>query len=259
VLGGFVAAVSYRASFLTAAAALFGFALLVLILMHETLPARPAEPAAADGEARRQAQQPAAGYRQIARDTFFLTAVLAFAFNGMGSALPFQMLGVYGTAQLGLGASMLGWIISVNAIMVVLFQVPMANSIRRFNSLKVLASGALFYAAGISSMALATNALQLGVCMAVLTVGELLIAPTFTSLAVNLAPPDMRGRYMSVYWIGWSVSRGVGPAIAGQVYETVSPTSIWYLGAAWNLIAALIFASLAPTFRRRKALRASTG
>lgn len=251
VLGGFVAAVSYKASFLTAAAAMGAFAALVLLLMVETLPARAVAaqvPTAAPAE-----RQPLGGYRRIVKDTLFMLAVLAFTFNGMGAALPFQMLGVYGVDQYELSEAALGWIISVNAIMVVLFQVPVAAFVRRFNSLKVLAAGALFYAAGISSMALGQSPLHFGISMAILTVGELLIAPTFTSFAVNLAPPEMRGRYMSVYWIGWSFSRGVGPAIAGQTYESVSPAAIWYQGGLWNLIAALIFASLAPAFRRRKA------
>lgn len=250
VLGGFVAAVSYRASFLTAAGAMYTFALLTLLLMQETLPQRPARDSAAAGPGASPA--PAAGYRRIFGDSLFMLAVLAFAFNGMGSALPFQMLGVYTTDQLGLSEALLGWIIAVNAVMVVLFQVPVANRVRRYNSLKVLATGALFYAAGIGSMSLGRSASTFAVSMAVLTVGELLIAPTFTSFAVNLAPAHMRGRYMSIYWIGWSFSRGIGPAIAGRTYEAVAPVAIWYLGAMWNLMAAGLFASLAPAFRRRQ-------
>jgi MFS family permease len=85
-----------------------------------------------------------------------------------------------------------------------------------------------------------------------LTVVELLIAPTFTSFVANLAPEELRGRYMSAYWVSWSVSRGIGPALAGQVYDAVAPVAIWYMGGAWNLLAAAIFSSLAPAFRRRK-------
>jgi uncharacterized membrane protein len=48
------------------------------------------------------------------------------------------------------------------------------------------------------------------------------------------------------------VSRWIGPALAGQVYDAVSPTAIWYLGGMWNLLAAVIFASLAPFYQRRK-------
>jgi MFS family permease len=249
VLGGFVAAVSYQASFLTAASAMFSFSLLVFFGMKETLPegSRTANQAGASAAGKQKS-----GYRVIAQDRVFLLALLAFAFNGMGAALPFQLLGIYGKENFALSESQLGLIVMVNALMVVFFQVPVAAKTRKLESLKVLASGAVFYAVGVASMAYGSQAWHFALGMAVLTVGELLIAPTFTSFVANLAPEELRGRYMSAYWVSWSVSRGIGPALAGQVYDAVAPVAIWYMGGAWNLLAAAIFSSLAPAFRRRK-------
>ena len=252
VLGGFVAAVSYKASFLTAASAMLFFAILVTVGMKETLPGGRKSFGGTDIK---PSGGPPGGYRAILRDHTFMIALLAFAFNGMGSALPFQLLGIYGKENFGLSESIVGMIVMVNALMVVFFQVPVARLTRKLESLKVLATGAVFYALGIISMAFGSQALHFALGMAILTVGELLIAPTFISFAVNLAPEEMRGRYMSAYWVGWSVSRGIGPALAGQVYDAVSPTAIWYMGGMWNLLAAVIFASLAPGYRRRKAAK----
>ena len=249
VLGGFVAAVSYKASFLTAASAMLFFAILVTVGMKETLPGGRKSIGGTDIK---PSGVPPGGYRAILRDHTFMIALLAFAFNGMGSALPFQLLGIYGKENFGLSESVVGMIVMVNALMVVFFQVPVARLTRKLESLKVLATGAVFYALGIISMAFGSQALHFALGMAILTVGELLIAPTFISFAVNLAPEQMRGRYMSAYWVSWSVSRGIGPALAGQVYDAVSPTAIWYMGGMWNLLAAVIFASLAPVYRRRK-------
>jgi predicted MFS family arabinose efflux permease len=249
VLGGFVAAVSYQASFLAAASAMLFFAILVTVGMKETLPGGMKSSLRAGGQ---PSSTVPSGYRVILRDHIFMIALLAFAFNGMGATLPFQLLGIYGKENFGLSEAVIGMIVMVNALMVVFFQVPVSRVTRKLESLKVLATGALFYAVGVISIALGDQALHFAISMAILTVGELLIAPTFTSFAVNLAPEEMRGRYMSAYWVGWSVSRGTGPAIAGQVYDDVSPTAIWYLGGMWNLLAALIFACLAPAYRRRK-------
>jgi MFS family permease len=249
VLGGFVAAVSYRASFLSASSAMLFFALLVLVGMIETLP----QGSRSSSRARaKKSGKAAPGYRLILGDRIFMLALLAFAFNGMGASLPFQLLGIYGKENFGLSEAQFGMIVMVNALMVVFFQVPVSAVTRKLESLKVLAVGALFYAAGIAGMALGSQGVHFAVGMAILTIGELLIAPTFTSFAVNLAPEEMRGRYMSAYWVSWSVSRGIGPALAGQVYDLVTPVMIWYLGGFWNLAAATIFASLAPAYRRRK-------
>jgi MFS family permease len=252
VLGGFVAAVSYRASFLAASSAMFLFCVLVIFTMKETLPGGHNPSWRTSTKA---SLQPLGGYGVIARDHIFMIALLAFAFNGMGAALPFQLLGIYGKENFDLNESQLGLIMMVNALMVVFFQVPVASLTRKLESLKVLASGGIFYAAGIASMALGSRAEHFALGMAVLTIGELLIAPTFTSFAVNLAPEAMRGRYMSAYWVSWSVSRGVGPALAGQVYDAVAPVAIWYLGGTWNLLAGMIFAGLAPAYRRQKQAR----
>ncbi|MFM8321790.1 MAG: MDR family MFS transporter [Chloroflexota bacterium] len=247
VLGGIVAAYSYTASFLTAAGTLGFFAMLVGFGMVETLPRRAA-PAAPTGE------RPVAGgmsYRVVLQDTLFLMAVLAFTFNGMGSGLPFQLIGIYGKENFGVTEDQTGLIIMVNALMVVTLQVAVANFVRRYHRLKVLSVGALFYAAGIGSIALGSSFYHFALSMGVLTIGELLIAPTFTSFTANLAPDELRGRYMSVYWVGWSFSRGLGPAIAGQVYDSASPAYIWIMGAGFNLAAAALFIALAPAFTRR--------
>jgi MFS family permease len=249
VLGGFVAAVSYRASFLTAASTMLFFSLLVIVKMKETLPevSKPIQQIS-----NRATRSSRGAYRVVIRDPIFMIALLAFAFNGMGAVLPFQLLGIYGKENFGLSEAQLGLIVMVNALMVVFFQMPVSRITSKLESLKVLSCGALFYALGIISMAFGSQALHFAIGMAILTIGELLIAPTFISFAVNLAPEEMRGRYMSAYWVSWSVSRGIGPALAGQVYDSVAPSAIWYLGGMWNLLAAGIFASLAPAYRRSR-------
>jgi len=258
VLGGVVAAYSYRASFLGAAATLSFFAVLVAVGMVETLPRRVQSRSTPLPQAEARPSTPArsTSYRAILFDSLFMLAVLAFTFNGMGAGLPFQLIGVYGKENFAVTEDQTGLIIMVNAMMVVFFQVPIATFVRRFNPLKVLASGALFYALGVGSIALGANFYHFSLSMAVLTIGELLIAPTFTSFTVNLAGEEMRGRYMSIYAIGFSFSRGLGPAIAGRVYDNFSPAYIWLMGGGFNFIAAVIFILLIPMLERRRAVSA---
>ena len=77
--------------------------------------------------------------------------------------------------------------------------------------------------------------------MVILTIGELLIAPTGTAVAANLAPPDMRGRYMGLYGITWGVAFGIGPVIAGYLNDNVAPRAIWIFALAAGLMAATGF------------------
>ena len=77
---------------------------------------------------------------------------------------------------------------------------------------------------GAGSVALGGGFWGFWLSMVILTIGELLIAPTGTAVAANLAPPDMRGRYMGLYGITWGVAFGIGPVIGG------TSTTMWRRG-----------------------------
>ena len=116
-----------------------------------------------------------------------------------------------------------GFIMSTNAIMVVLLQVPVTRWSSQRPHLRVLALGALIYALGVGSVALGAGFWAFWLSMVVLTFGELLIAPTGTAYAANAAPPDMRGRYMGLYGLTWGVAFGIGPVLGGWLNDNVSP------------------------------------
>jgi len=70
----------------------------------------------------------------------------------------------------------------------------------------------------------------------IMTVGELILVPTATTYVANRAPADMRGRYMSLYGLTWSVARGIGPAYGGFLNDRLGPKFIWYGGFLVGLI-----------------------
>jgi MFS family permease len=125
--------------------------------------------------------------------------------------------------------------------MVVLFQYPITSLTRRYPSLPVLAVGAVFYALGVGSVALGSSFWAFWLSMVVLTLGEMVLVPTGTTLTANLAPADQRGRYMGVYSLTWSLGIGLGPAIGGFLSDQIAPVAIWYGGLAFGLVAALAF------------------
>jgi len=240
-IGGFVAAASYTVAFSIAAGCLIFFSLFVLLMMRETLPAENRRPAGAAPQD--------LGYSHILHNRPFLAFVGAFTMIGMGSSLVFVLLGVYAKENYGIVESQIGFIMAANALMVVFFQYVITGIFKRFNSFITLAAGAAFYMVGIGSIALGSRMEHFILSMIILTIGELITVPTATSLTASLAPPDMRGRYMSFYWLGWSISHGLGPVVGGLMNDAVSPASIWLTGAAWNAAAVLIFLFL---FRRQR-------
>jgi MFS family permease len=77
--------------------------------------------------------------------------------------------------------------------------------------------------------------------MVVMTIGELILVPTSSTYVANLAPADMRGRYMSIYGMTWTISTGIGPVAGGMLNDRLGPLAIWFGGGAAGLFSALLF------------------
>ena len=240
-IGGFITAVSYTLAFSVAAATALIYALLVAVFMRETIPQWPAD------ERAKQVR----GYGPVLRDRPFLAFCVAYSFAGMAYSLMMVLLPVYVKENFGVPESAYGFILATNAVMVVLFQYGVTRLTQRYYHLPVLAVGSLFYALGVGSVALGAGFTGFLVSMIILTIGELIMIPTSTALTANLAPPDMRGRYMGVYGLTWGVAMGIGPVLGGTLNDRVAPVAIWYAGLVLGVIATVGFLVLARVMPRR--------
>jgi MFS family permease len=178
--------------------------------------------------------------------------VAAFTMTGMANMLVFVLLPVYTKENFAMPESQNGFIMSINALMVVFFQILITQFVKRYRPLPTLAVGSFLYGIGVGSMALWHNFWGFGLGMVIMTLGELVVAPTSTTMAANLAPMDMRGRYMSIFSLGWGISHGFGPVVGGFLNDRLGPRTIWYGGLGWGLLGSLIFMAL-ELFRRKKA------
>ena len=113
--------------------------------------------------------------------------------------------------------------------------------------------GAFFYMVGVFSVAYGYGFWHFWTSMVVITVGELLLVPTTITFAANAAPPDMRGRYMSIYSLAWGMASGIGPLMGGFLHDNFHPGAIWYGGGISALIGMLIFFLLTLKLRAQHA------
>jgi MFS family permease len=243
-IGGFITSVSYSLAFLIAAGTTLCYALLVGVFMRETIPEWPPE------ERAKQVR----GYGPVLRDRPFMAFCAIYTFAGMAYSLMMVLLPVYVKENFGVPESSYGFIMAANAAMVVLFQYSVTRLTQRYYHLPVLAVGSLFYALGVGSVAWGTGFASFLVSMVILTIGELIMIPTSTALTANLAPPDMRGRYMGVYGLTWSVAMGIGPVLGGALNDQVAPVAIWYAGLLLGSVAMIGFLILGRLLPRRPSL-----
>lgn len=171
------------------------------------------------------------GYGHLLRDAPFMafcaiSTVVVLPAAMLPAAMMMVLLPVYAKEQYGVIESQYGFVMATNAAMVVLFQYPITRYSERLAPLPVMAAGALFYALGVGSVALATGFSHFLLSMVIVSIGEMLVVPTGTAMAANLSPADMRGRYMGFYGLTWSVGIGIGPVIGGLLSDQVSPVAI---------------------------------
>ena len=149
------------------------------------------------------------------------------------------LMPVYSKVNFGIQESLYGWIPTTNGLMCVFVQYPISQITRRYRTLPVLAVGMLIYALGAGSVALMSSFWGFWLSMVILTFGELTLVPTASKYVADLAPADLRGRYMSIHWLGWGLARTLSPIIGGFLNDTVAPQSIWIGGLLIGLTSAL--------------------
>jgi MFS family permease len=182
------------------------------------------------------------GYLAVARDAAFLWFLGSSALMGLVYMQMNTTLAVYLRDSHGLNAQYFGYILSLNAAMVVLFQFSITRWVSRYRPLVVMAVGTVFYAVGFGMYGFVSRYPLFLLAMVIITIGEMLASPVGQAIAAQLAPEDMRGRYLATYGFSWVIPTAVGPLMAGMVMDNLDPNWVWYGAALVGLVAAAAFA-----------------
>ena len=233
-VGGFLAAASQYLAFYIASAGLFIFGLLILFFAVETLPEEDKQESA-------KKEERWGGYDRIFRDWPFLTTTINITFGLITASLIWVLLPVYATKVIGIPKQLYGFIPTTNALMVVFLQVLVTQWTKKHSPLRMIALGMSFYAIGVGSVILGTGFWGFWISMVIISIGELIIVPTASTFVANLAPADMRGRYMGIYGLTWSLSIGIGPLLGGFLSDSFGSVATWYGGFVIGVISTAIF------------------
>jgi MFS family permease len=150
-------------------------------------------------------------------------------------------LGVYLRNQHGVPESGYGWLLSLNAIMVVLFQFSVTQWTGKRPLLPMMALGTMFLAIGLGMYAFVASYTLFAIAMAILTIGELIAFPISAALVASFAPQNMRGRYNFIFYDSWVIAYAIGPYLAGLILDNLDPSLLWYACAGLGLVTTLIF------------------
>jgi len=184
------------------------------------------------------------GYFQVVKDRIYVVYIagsllMALAYMQMNTTLSVFLRDVHGIPDRGYG-----FLLSLNAVMVVLFQFWITRKIKRFAPMKIMAWGMVIYAVGFTMYGFVATTIFFVIAMVIITIGEMLVTPTGQAIVAKLSPEDMRGRYMAVYGFSWIIPTAVGPLAAGLIMDNYNPNWVWYASGISMMLSAAIFAWL---------------
>lgn len=230
-IGGFLATRSYDLAFYCAGIGFLSYSVLLFFLARETLNKSTGNISIPNA--------PSEGYQRVLRDKNYMTFVALISLGLIAPTMLWILMPVYTKTHFGMPEALYGWIPTTNALMCVFVQYPVTNITRNRPTLPVLGMGMLIYALGAGSVALMSSFWGFWLSMVILTFGELTLVPTASKYVADLAPADLRGRYMSMHWLGWGLARTLSPILGGFLNDNIAPRAIWIGGLLIGLTSTL--------------------
>ena len=242
-IAGLLVTRSYTTLFIVDAVISLISAAIVILALPET---KPQAHALAKPETMKQTF---AGYGRVFKDTPFVafigvTVMMTLVYMNMNSTLGVYMRDRHGMPEINFGA-----LLSLNAVIVVALQFWVARRLEKYKPMLMMAAGSLLYAIGFAMYGFVSGIALFALAMIIITIGEMIVSPFQQSVVANFAPEEMRGRYMAVSSLSWSVAFTIGPYFAGLILDSSNPSVLWILCGAIGILATLGFMTLNKTHR----------
>jgi MFS family permease len=178
------------------------------------------------------------GYRVAFRDAMFVRFLLATLCVTWVEFQLHSVLPLY-VSNLGYAPSTYGLLLSINGVMIVLFELGITMWTQRLPTQPVIALGYALSTFGFALTGLATTIPTLAMTVVVWTVGEMLYGPATGTFVSNIAPDRYRGRYNGLWVLMWSIGMLLGPSLGMLIYQR-SATTLWIACAVMGIVSAVL-------------------
>jgi MFS family permease len=236
ILGGFIANRSYFTLFVLDAVISCIVAGIFFLFTSETKPETTEQP--------ESILRTFVGYGVAMKDFAYMAFLGVSMLMGIVYQQMYSSLSVYLRDNHGLEPQSYGFLMTSSAITVILFQFRTTRLIKNRPAFLMMGLGTLFYMVGFGLFGFVSTFFLFATAIVIITIGEMIIMPTSSALAANFAPDDMRGRYMAVYGLAWTIPATIGPSAAGLIIDNYNPNLLWYVGAGICAFAVLSFYGL---------------
>jgi MFS family permease len=234
-IGGFMASRSFLLLFILDAI----LSSITAVIVYKFLP--ESHPHLSGTQQEKSTAHTLAGYKRVFKDSIYLI----FLFLCILMLLVYQQenttLSVYLRDNHQIPPSQYGYILSCCAVLVVLTQFWFSNWTKKFPPMLMMALGCFFFMIGFTMIGFVSVFWLFLVALLIVTVGEMIAFPVGQALAARFAPEDMRGRYMGIFSLTWSIPTTIGPVMAGAILDSQNPNLVWYISTIICAVAILGF------------------
>jgi len=169
------------------------------------------------------------------RDKPFLWLLAASVVLGLAFEPVYSMLGNYLLDYYRLGTEVIGWQFALNAVLVVLLQIPLSHWSEQWGARRQLLAGSVLLACGLGMLPLGSGILYVCLSTTIWTLGEILFMPTLNVLVMQRAQAGKSGHYFGLFSTFWSASVLLSPALGGQLYGHFGGHSVWFASSTLAL------------------------
>lgn len=263
-VGGLLADWDWRLLFLGDGLTTLAYGVLVYFAIPETRPhvetvsAIGPSPSPAAGD---EGPRPAVGHgpaSPLTDGVFLATTATGFLFTLIFcshlSILPLTV-----TQSAGYPAVVFGLVAALNGVLVAFFEISITERLKPFRRLRLAALGSFLSAAGFGLVGLVMHWAWFALAALVYTAGEILASPQQMSFVADWAPPQARGRYLSLYQATWSVAFALNPAITLPLHAALGERAFWGLMPLVAVPGTLVLLRLDRTADRPERLRGASG
>ncbi|ETI67725.1 MDR family MFS transporter [Neobacillus vireti] len=142
-------------------------------------------------------------------------------------------------------------LITINAVMVVVLQMPISHLAEKFRLMQVMVVGAVFMAAGLVCFSFVSGWATAIIAIVLLTLGEILIFPSNSMMIDQLAPEHLRGTYFGAAQFR-KIGNFIGPVFGGYLLSHFQGQIMFWVIALVTL-GSIIFFTAGNKFRVTKA------
>jgi MFS family permease len=259
-IGGLLADWDWRLLFLGDGLTTLAYGVLVYFAIPETRPegavvTAGGEAPAAGGGITTPRPASSQGPTNPLRDGVFLATtstglLFTFIFCCHLSILPLTV-----TQSAGYPAVVFGLLAAVNGLLVAFFEISITARLKPFRRLRLAALGCFLSAVGFGMIGLVMHWAWFLLAVLVFTAGEILASPQQIAFVADWAPPEARGRYLSLYQATWSVAFAVNPAITLPLHAALGERAFWGLMPLVAIPGVLVLLRLDRTADRPERLR----